>query len=112
MRSDSGASELLRTSPKKKDLLSLECEGHWRVGERLRERGLQCVTFSSAIGADMNLAVLAEQKNRHPVEGRQPFATVQDLFEHRRSVRHRAADDLQDIGGGGLTLQRFPGLVE
>lgn len=55
----------------------------------------------------MNLAVLAEQENRHPVEGRQPFATVQDLLEHRRSVRHRAADDFQDIRRRCLPLQRL-----
>ena len=34
-------------------------------------------------------------------------AAVEDLVEHRRGVRHRAADHLQHLGGGGLLLQRL-----
>jgi hypothetical protein len=42
----------------------------------------------------------------------QPFAAVENLLENRLRVRHRAADHLQHLGGGGLLLERFPGLVE
>ena len=37
---------------------------------------------------------------------------ARDRLEHRLHVRRRAGDDLQDVGRGGLPLQRFLGLVE
>ena len=33
-------------------------------------------------------------------------------IEHGPEIERRAADDLEDLGGGGLLLQRFAQLVE
>src|SRR5215831_4531621 len=35
-----------------------------------------------------------------------------ERVKHRLQIESRAADDLEDVGGGGLLLQRFPQLVE
>ena len=39
-------------------------------------------------------------------------AGVDDRFEDRLRVGRRTADHPEDLGGGGLLLERFPGLVE
>ena len=41
-----------------------------------------------------------------------PLGAFRDRFEYRLHVRRRTGDHLQDIGGGGLPLQRFLRLVE
>ena len=46
------------------------------------------------------------------VVGEQRCAAVEDLVEHGLRVGHRAADDLQHLGGRGLLLERLLGLVE
>ena len=42
----------------------------------------------------------------------QLLAAAHDLLEHRLRIGHRAADDLQHLGRGGLPLQRLLRLVE
>jgi hypothetical protein len=42
----------------------------------------------------------------------EPCRAVHNRLEYRLHVRRRTGDDLQDIGGGRLSLQRFLGLVE
>ena len=46
----------------------------------------------------------AEDCRGEPAE--QPFGAACDRFEHRRRVRRRTGDDLEDFGGGGLTILR------
>ncbi len=46
------------------------------------------------------------------VSADQPVGAARDGLEYRLHVRRRAGDDLQDVGGGSLPLQRFPGLIE
>ena len=72
------------------------------LGERRRHALLR--------GELVALAVIGRQDS----EGR--LAEVQrprqDRLEHRRYVRWRACDHLQDVGGRGLPLQRLLGFVE
>ncbi|HVD83531.1 MAG TPA: hypothetical protein VNC42_04780, partial [Bradyrhizobium sp.] len=42
----------------------------------------------------------------------QPIGAGRNRLEYRLHVRRRAGDHLQDVGRGGLPLQRLPGLVE
>src|SRR5438094_9119728 len=46
------------------------------------------------------------------VSADQPVGAGRNRLEYRLHVRRRAGDHLQDVGGGGLPLQRLPGLVE
>ena len=42
----------------------------------------------------------------------QPIGSLGNRVEHRLQVRRRAGDDFENVGRGGLPLQRLPGLVE
>jgi hypothetical protein len=52
----------------------------------------------------------AVNRGRQTVD--QPVRSLRNGLEHRLHVIRRTGDHLQDIGGRGLPLQRFPGLVE
>src|SRR5882724_2353115 len=59
----------------------------------------------------MNLVVdIAEYGGRESAD--QAVAAVRNDIEHRLHVGGRGGDDLQDVGRGGLALQRLAGLVE
>ncbi|HEY4956276.1 MAG TPA: hypothetical protein VII31_00555, partial [Caldimonas sp.] len=52
-------------------------------------------------------AVVAHQDDPLALRSKQPGAAIQNLVEHRLRIRHRATDDLQHLGSGGLLLQRL-----
>jgi hypothetical protein len=52
-----------------------------------------------------NLAVLKKQAS--VVGAAEAVCLFQDRVEHRREVAGRGIDDLQDLGGGGLSGQRL-----
>ena len=85
-----------------------------KLGERARERGLQhgiAFRVGRREGSQMNLVVeIAEDGGRKAAD--QAVGAVGDRVEHRLHVGGRGGDDLQNLGGGGLPLQRFASFVE
>src|SRR6478752_7339815 len=53
-----------------------------------------------------------QPKYRDAEPAEQPLRTACDRVEHRRCIRWRRGDYLQDFGGRGLPLQRLLRLVE
>mmetsp|Transcript_70472 Transcript_70472/g.166163 ORF Transcript_70472/g.166163 Transcript_70472/m.166163 type:complete len:439 (-) Transcript_70472:517-1833(-) len=56
------------------------------------------------------LPVPAPDRRRVPVQ--QPAGAAGNRVQHRLNIVRRLGDDLEDLGGGGLALQRVLGLVE
>ena len=56
--------------------------------------------------------VVVDDEDAQLVGGEQLLAAVEDLLEHRRRVRHRAADHAQHLGRGAQLVERLLGLVE
>jgi hypothetical protein len=71
------------------------------IGRRVGRR--ECREVSDAVD---------EAKYRSREAADQPVGAGRDGLEYRLHVRGRAGDHLQDVGGRGLPLQRFSGLVE
>ena len=51
-------------------------------------------------------------RDHRRMAAKKPLGAFRDRVEYRLHVGRRTGDDLQDIGGRGLPLQRFLGLVE
>ena len=85
-----------------------------KFGEPHRERGLQhpvAGRVGRREGGQMGGAIdVAKDCGGKAAD--QPVGLVRDGVEHRLHVRRGRCDDLQDISGGRLPLQRFPCLVE
>ena len=79
------------------------------TSRRARASGLLA---GAAEAGQAQQAVVVDQVDAEPGRREQPLAAVEDLVEHRLRVGHRAADDLQHLGGRGLLLERLLGLVE
>ena len=77
-------------------------------------------TSGSGLDADISPANAALQVKRVANKARhrgreapdQPFGACRNGVEHRLHVRRRTGDHLENVGGRGLPLQRFLGLVE
>ena len=52
------------------------------------------------------------EEDRAPAAAREPHRRVDQRLQHAVEIEHRAADDLQHVGGGGLLLQSLLRLVE
>ena len=62
-------------------------------------------------GGQLDVVALG-QGDRDRGVGEEPEPALHDRLEYRLHVRGRAADDAQDVGSGGLPLERLLGLVE
>ena len=83
-------------------------------GERAREHTLQQF-IGRRIGRRERLQVhqaVDEAKHRGGKAAKQPVGAGGNRFEHRLHIVRRTGDDLEDVGGGGLPLQRLLGFVE
>ncbi|KWT96932.1 hypothetical protein APY03_1934 [Variovorax sp. WDL1] len=60
----------------------------------------------------MHHAAFVHQRDAQPARREKALAAVEDGVEHRPGVGHRAADDPQDLGAGGLLRERVLGLVD
>ena len=80
-----------------------------KLGQRPRERRLQGFVGRCRRRCECRQVTDATGKAQH--RGReaadQPVGTGRDGLEHRLHVRWRSGDDLQDVGGRGLPLQRL-----
>ena len=56
--------------------------------------------------------IFADQVDHHDAGSEEVCAAVDDLLEDRLRIGHRTADDLQDLGSGGLVSQRQPDVVD
>ena len=85
-----------------------------KLGKRLRKPGRQYfVRGWIGRGERRKVNVSFEKpKDRSGETAKQTIGTVRNGCEHRLHVRRRTGDHLQDVGGGGLPLQRLLGLVE
>src|SRR5216683_7672694 len=68
------------------------------TGEAVRGR-----TKENAIGAARDRALIGIAK---------PGCRFNQRVEHSLEIKGRATDDLEDVGGGGLLLERFAQLVQ
>jgi len=59
-----------------------------------------------------HMPILTQHHDRHLLAREQAPAAVEDLVEHGRGIRDRAADHLQHFAGGSLALERFARFVE
>jgi hypothetical protein len=81
-----------------------------RAGESFSERRLR-VSVDVEMGANVEAAVL-DMKEGAEVRGAQAHGVARDALEDRLYVGRRAADDLEDLRGGSLLLERLLRLVE
>ena len=81
------------------------------IGHGRGRRRHECLAIRALVRHDARQAVLTEDVNRD--EGAcEPFATLQDLVEHRGRVGDRAADRREHFARGLLLLERLLRLVE
>ena len=95
---------------------------HAALQHRLRDDGLGdggrlellCgpLAARSARQTQVHHGVLVDGQHCQVAACDQALAAVEDLLEHRLGIGHRAADDLQHLGGGGLLFERLLRLVE
>ena len=84
------------------------------LGQRSGKRRLQRrIGLGAASREGLQLhRVVNDAVNRGRQTVDQPVRSLRNGLKHRLHVIRRTGDHLQDVGGGGLPLQRFPGLVE
>ncbi len=80
------------------------------TGNRLRM--IPMVAASAAATAAARTLAPSGMPSTTTASGKSRSAGLHDGLEHRLRVRRRAADDLQDLRGRGLLLERLLGLVE
>ena len=80
--------------------------------ERLREQLSQRRRRRARVGADVQHAVVAHQREADCLAGEQPLAALQDDVEHRLGVGDRAADRRKNFARRALLVERLLRLVE
>ena len=83
----------------------------WAGSSGIRPTTPGTVPLAVACRRESSVVALAAQERR-PVAAQQPPCRADDDLGHRHHVVGRLADDAQDVGAGGLALQRGLGLVE
>jgi len=75
--------------------------------ERLWEERAEGVGSDVGARASRELDLIARDPSQHArIRPQQADGAGQDGVEHRLDIRLRAADDAQDVAGGGLRVQR------